>query len=91
MLSLWMGVAAMAICPNFHDWMIHHDCDGDDHQCAVTMIVNGGVESVPVDVRAIVAVASVEVTPQIEFQSYNSTIQNLSQGRAPPALSSFPA
>ncbi len=37
-------VAAMAASPGIHEWL-HHDADHDDHDCAVTLFLSGGVHS----------------------------------------------
>ena len=76
---------AMAACPALHG-LIHKDADKPGHECAVTMFAHGKVESATVEVPAIVAAASIESTPQIEFSVFSTTIENLPQGRAPPAV-----
>jgi len=40
-----LTVAAMAASPAFHEWL-HHDSDQEDHDCAVTLFLSGGVEEV---------------------------------------------
>ena len=76
---------AMAACPALHE-LIHKDADKPGHECAVTMFAHGKVESATVEVPAIVPTASIENTPQIEFSIFSPAIENLPQGRAPPAI-----
>jgi hypothetical protein len=40
---------AMAACPVLHE-MIHHDAGKEDHDCAVTMLVSGKIDSVTCDI-----------------------------------------
>jgi predicted transcriptional regulator len=65
---------------------IHHGKAG--HECAVTMFAHGKVESATVEVPAIVAAASIESAPQIEFSVFSAVIETLPPGRGPPAVSS---
>jgi hypothetical protein len=81
---------AMAACSAFHE-LIHKDADKPGHECAVTMFAHGKVESATVELPAIVPAASIENAPQIEFSIFSATIENLPQGRAPPAVISSQA
>jgi hypothetical protein len=81
---------AMAACPALHE-LIHKDADKAGHECAVTMFAHGKVESATVEIPAIVPTASIENTPQIGFSVFSTAIENLPQGRAPPALISSQA
>jgi len=78
---------AMAACPALHE-LIHHDADKPGHECAVTMFMHGKVESATVEVPVIIAASQIEPAPQIEFSIFSPAIENLPQGRAPPAVSS---
>ena len=78
---------AMAACPALHE-LIHKDADKPGHECAVTMFAHGKVESASVEIPVIVPTASIESAPQIEFIVFSAPIENLPQGRAPPAVSS---
>ena len=78
---------AMAACPALHK-MIHKDAGKEDHDCAVTMFAHGKVESATVDVPIAIATVLIEATPQIYFSVFSPAIENLPQGRAPPALRS---
>jgi hypothetical protein len=89
--ALLVGVVllldAMAACPALHK-MIHKDAGKEDHDCAVTMFAHGKVESATVDVPVAIATVPIEATPQIYFPIFSPAIENLPQGRAPPAVSS---
>ena len=76
---------AMAACPALHE-LIHKNADKAGHECAVTMFAHGKVESATVEVPAIIPAASIESAPQIEFPVFGTAIENLPQGRAPPAV-----
>jgi hypothetical protein len=76
---------AMAACPALHE-LIHKDADKAGHECAVTMFAHGKVESATVVAPVIVPAASIESIPQIEFSVFSTAIENLPQGRAPPAV-----
>jgi hypothetical protein len=87
--SLLVGVIlfldAMAVCPTLHE-LIHHDADQAGHECAVTMFAKGKVESATVDVLLPVPTVTIETERRIEFLVFSTAIENLPQGRAPPAL-----
>ena len=76
---------AMAACPALHE-LIHKDADKPGHECAVTMFAHGKVESAAVDIPAAVTMVPIEAAPQIEFSVFSTAIENLPQGRAPPAV-----
>jgi hypothetical protein len=76
---------AMAACPALHE-LIHKDADKPGHECAVTMFAHGKVETATVEVPAAIATVPVEATPQIHFPFASTAIENLPQGRAPPAV-----
>ena len=79
-----MLLDALAACSALHE-LIHKDASKTGHECAVTMFAHGKVESATVEVSAIVPTASIENAPQIEFSVFSTAIENLPQGRAPPA------
>ena len=85
LIGMILLLNAMAACPALHE-LIHKDADKAGHECAVTMFAHGKVESATVEVPAIVPTASIENTPQIEFSVLSTAIENLPQGRAPPAV-----
>jgi hypothetical protein len=76
---------AMAACPALHE-LIHHDADKPGHECAVTMFAHGKLVSAAVDVPLSVPTVSIETEPRVEFSVFSTAIENLPQGRAPPAL-----
>jgi len=87
LIGLVLLLNAMAASPALHQ-LIHHDAGTANHQCAVTLFALGKVESATVEVPISVAARSVEAMPQIEFSVFATAIENLPQGRAPPAVSS---
>lgn len=76
---------AMAACPALHE-LIHHDAGKPGHQCAVTMFAHGKVASATVDVPLAVPTVAIVTEPRFEFSVFSTSIENLPQGRAPPAL-----
>lgn len=45
LLAHLLAVVAMAASPQLHE-LIHHDADHDDHECAVTLMLAGGTDTV---------------------------------------------
>jgi hypothetical protein len=78
---------AMAASPALHEW-IHKDADQPGHECAVTMFAHGKVDSATIDVPVVAPAAAIQATPQVELSVFTPAIENLPQGRAPPAVSS---
>lgn len=75
---------AMAACPALHE-LIHHDADSDEHHCAVTLFAHGQVDSSTVDVSVAMSPASIEAAPQVLLSVFAPAIENLPDGRGPPA------
>jgi hypothetical protein len=50
----------LALCPELHE-LIHHDAADEHHDCAVTAILSGGIEHMPV-----VPVVAVVPAPALE-------------------------
>jgi hypothetical protein len=78
---------AMAACPALHE-MIHHDAGKEDHDCAVTMLAQGKANSVTCEIIIPPPTVLVEITRHFIFSIFSPAIENLPQGRAPPALRS---
>jgi len=78
---------AMAACPALHE-MIHHDAGKEDHDCAVTMLVQGKASSVTCEIIIPPPTILVETTQSFIVFVFSPVIENLPQGRAPPALRS---
>lgn len=78
---------AMASCPALHE-MIHHDAGKEDHDCAVTMLAAGKMDSAVCDIIIPPPTASVETTQSFIVSAFSPAIENLPPGRAPPALRS---
>ncbi len=78
---------AMAACPALHE-MIHHDAGKEDHDCAVTMLALGKMDSAICEIIIPHAAGFVETAQRFTFFIFSPAIENLPPGRAPPALSS---
>jgi len=78
---------AMAACPALHE-MIHHDAGKEDHDCAVTMLAAGKMDSAVCDIIIPPPTASVESDRHFTISVFSPAVENLPQGRAPPALRS---
>lgn len=78
---------AMAACPALHE-MIHHDAGKEDHDCAVTLLALGKMDSATCEVIIPEPTALVETVQCFVFSIFSPAIENLPQGRAPPAVSS---
>jgi len=79
---------AMAACPVLHE-MIHHDAGKEDHDCAVTMLVSGKIDSVTCDIIVPPPPILIETTRHFTISVFSPAIENLPPGRAPPALRSI--
>jgi hypothetical protein len=51
-LGVFLLVQTMAAIPAFHAW-VHHDAREPEHECAVTLFLNGQVHSVSTDVAVV--------------------------------------
>ncbi len=76
---------AMAACPALHE-MIHHDADEADHHCAVTTLAHGKIESATCEIIIPEPTVVIEKAQHFTFSVFRPAIENLPQGRAPPAL-----
>jgi hypothetical protein len=89
--ALLVGVVlfldAMAACPALHE-MIHQDAGKADHHCAVTIFAQGKVESATCETIIPEPTVLIETAQYFTFSIFRPAIENLPQGRAPPALSS---
>jgi len=68
--------------------MIHHDAGKEDHDCAVTMFAQGKANSVTCEIIIPPPTLSVEIDKPFIISDFSPAIENLPQGRAPPAVSS---
>jgi len=84
-LSLWLFMAAAELYTPLHAWL-HGGTIPDDDDCAIVAIAHGKIETVTPDAPIVVAITSIEDTPQIEFCVFSPAIENLPDGRGPPAL-----
>jgi len=85
-LAIWLIMAAAEIYSPLHAWL-HGGTIPDDDDCAIIAIAHGKIETVTPDVPAVVPVAWIDVTPQIEFSVFSTAIAFLPNGRGPPAIS----
>ncbi|HXR47921.1 MAG TPA: hypothetical protein VN784_10835 [Candidatus Limnocylindrales bacterium] len=89
--ALLVGVVllldAMAACPALHE-MIHHDAGKEDHDCAVTMLALGKMDSATCEIIVPEPTVLVQTVQYFIFPIFSPAIENLPQGRAPPALRS---
>ncbi len=76
---------AMAACPALHE-IIHKDADKADHHCAVTMFAQGKVESATCEIVIPQPTVLIETVRYFTFSIFSPAIENLPQGRAPPAV-----
>ena len=91
-LAAWLvGIVllldAMAACPELHE-MIHHDAGKEGHDCAVTMFAQGKASLVTCEIIIPPPTVSVEIDKPFIISVFRPAIENLPQGRAPPALRS---
>lgn len=77
---------AMAACPALHEW-IHHDANKPGHHCAVTLFAHGKVSVAACEVIAPSPTLTVEAPLRFIISAFSPSIENLPQGRAPPAPS----
>jgi len=85
LVCLVLLLDAMAACPQLHK-LIHNDAGNAAHDCAVTMFMQGKVDSVSVDIFTVTLSASIAPMPQIVISVFAPAIENLPAGRAPPVL-----
>jgi len=84
-LSLWLFMAVAENYTPLHAWL-HGGTIPDDDDCAIVAIAHGKIETVTPDAPVVVAITSIEVTPQIEFSVFSTAIAFLPNGRAPPVF-----
>ena len=90
LVGLILLLNAMAACPALHE-MIHKDADEVDHHCAVTMFAQGKVDSATCEIIVPEPTVLIETTQYFTFSIFSPAIENLPQGRAPPAVVSSQA
>ena len=74
---------AMAACPALHE-MIHHDAGKEDHDCAVTMLALGKMDSATCEIIIPPPPVSIETARHFTISAFSPAIENLPLGRAPP-------
>jgi hypothetical protein len=86
LVAIILLLDAMAACPALHE-MIHHDAGKEDHDCAVTMLALGKMDSAACEIIIPPPTVLVETTRHFTFSIFSPAIENLPPGRGPPALS----
>ena len=86
LVCLILLLDAMAACPTLHE-LIHKDAAKAGHECAVTIFTHGKVDTATVDVPVCVTTVVLGAMPPIEFSVFNTSVEFLPPGRAPPVIS----
>jgi hypothetical protein len=76
----------LAVCPELHEW-VHPDADHEDHDCAVTLFANAGIDFAPIDlldVGKLAYRALVEVLQLYSQVLVSAQTGRLIPGRGPP-------
>jgi hypothetical protein len=85
-LVLWLFMATAEICTPLHAWLHGGTIPKDDDDCAIVAIAHGQFDSPTGDMPVVAPVTWIEATPpRVEFSVFSPAIENLPQGRAPPA------
>ncbi len=86
-LALWLFMATAEICTPLHAWLHGGTIPDNDDDCAIVAIAHGQYDSPISDIPTVAQTNWIEATPpRVEFSIYSPAIENLPQGRAPPAL-----
>jgi hypothetical protein len=78
----------VAVCPELHDW-IHPDAHHEDHDCAVTSFITGGIHFAPIDLLDVakrfhwVFVDVLHLCSQVLISAQTT---RLVPGRGPPGM-----
>jgi len=86
LLALFMGLQLLAAAPGLHA-LVHPDCNAPNHECGVTLFLQGQVDSSDVAVAVVLAppvTVAHEVFAECPFVSRDKP---LLPGRGPPVLS----
>ena len=84
-VALVLLLNLLAASPSLHE-RFHTDAGKADHQCAVTMLAHGQVDSAAVDVSISAPLILVAAIPAEVISVFSPAIENLPAGRAPPVL-----
>jgi hypothetical protein len=87
LIGVVLFMAALASSEGLHK-LFHHDANDARHECAVTLFAQGHIESAACDVPTTLPATLVAAVPCLDLVVFNSTIENLPPGRAPPAVAS---
>src|SRR5271155_3289221 len=86
-ISMVLLLNLIAAWPELHE-LIHHDANESGHECAVTMLAHGQVDSTSVDMALVVQMAPVDFSPLSSVSIYNPVQALLPPSRGPPLASS---
>lgn len=75
----------LAASPSLHE-LLHPDASHAEHQCAVTLLAHGQMDSPTMDVAAVVPVQPVEFLPSCHRAVIGDALETLPPGRAPPVF-----
>ncbi len=84
-LAVWLFMAVAETWTPLHAWL-HGGAIPDNDDCTVVALAHGKVDSGACDVPVVAPMIWIEVTPQIDFSVFSPAIENLPNGRGPPAL-----
>jgi len=83
-LGIFLLVQVMAAVPAFHAW-VHHDAGEPNHECAVTLFLNGQLHSPTTQVEALKCpVIFISYTPAQGVDFVSADVRLL-PSRGPPA------
>ena len=80
---LFLFLNCLSAFPALHHFF-HPDSDEADHHCAVTMLIQGKVETTSVDVPLVVPQEIVELPAPAAISVFSASLDLLPPGRAPP-------
>jgi len=80
-LILWLN--ALVACPGLHEWF-HSDAKATGHQCAVTLLAQGQVDSPAAAVALVVPLAPIDLLPPVSTSVVSPLVNVLPPGRGPP-------
>ena len=84
-LVLFLLTVSLAASSTFHRFL-HKDADSRQHQCAVTLLTQGQVETPVFDARVVVPEARIELSRLASILIPRVAAEILPPGRAPPSL-----
>ena len=83
LVALVLLLNAMAASPALHE-LIHADAGKADHECVVTLMAHGQVDSAVAAAAVLVPVGPIDFLPQNFTSVPNALVESLPPGRGPP-------